>query len=318
MIHIDTKISVNCHLLTAKYICNCGCETSMGSIPWYCALNPFLRWLLSDVKCSRSQFLLEITGEGKVVPVNLKGSKQTEDGWVRKHSLAPHQGDMVSLILQPFCQYLTSRFWWDRAIITHISKTTLPALNRLKLDKALRLCHQTFHRGQILFLMSLHTVLPGAKRLAVLWGGLSSKAICSAGLESVYVGIEWVIISCPIMITSDHGGAQQWLTAESAKVPPIDDKTLISERKRHWGGNKTDGCVYEEGKAVEMERGGDGWKTLSIKKEKKKSLGEEGNSSERISAGTMDWLPMANGKCYISFSCTHISWPTASKAPVLK
>lgn len=191
------------------------------------------------MKCSRSQFLLEITGEGKVVPVNLNGSKQTEDSEVRKHSLALHNGDMVSLIFQAFC-HLTSRFWWDHAITTHISKTTLPDLNWFKWGEARRLSGQTFHIGQSLFLISLHTVLPGAKRLAVLWGGLSSKAICSAGLESVYMGIEWVIISRPIMITSDHGAAQQWLTAESAKLPPICATTLISERKWHSEVNKTD------------------------------------------------------------------------------
>lgn len=50
-----------------------------------------------------------------------------------------------------------------------------------------------------------------------------------------------------------------------------------------------------------------GGKDEALKKEKKSCRGEEGNSSERISAGTMDWLPVANGKCYISFSCTHIS-----------
>lgn len=106
----DTKISAPCRGLTAKRFINCGGETGWGRIPWYCALNPFLRWLLSEVKCSRSQFLLEITGEGKVVPVNLKGSKQTEDSEVRKHSLALQNGDMVSLIFQAFC-HQTSRFW---------------------------------------------------------------------------------------------------------------------------------------------------------------------------------------------------------------
>lgn len=41
-------------------------------LPWYWALNPFLRWLLSEVKWIRSQFLLDITGEGRVVPVSLE------------------------------------------------------------------------------------------------------------------------------------------------------------------------------------------------------------------------------------------------------
>ena len=40
-------------------------------LPWYWALNPRCRWLPSDVKCSRSQFLLLITGAGRLAPVNL-------------------------------------------------------------------------------------------------------------------------------------------------------------------------------------------------------------------------------------------------------
>lgn len=34
---------------------------------------------------------------------------------------------------------------------------------------------------------------------------------------------------------------------------------------------------------------------------------KQNSSSGRIGAGTKDWLPMANGKSCISFSCTHFS-----------
>lgn len=40
-------------------------------LPWYWALKPRCRWLPSDVKCSRSQFLLLMTGAGRLAPVNL-------------------------------------------------------------------------------------------------------------------------------------------------------------------------------------------------------------------------------------------------------
>lgn len=48
-------------------------------LPWYWALNPRCRWLPSDVKCSRSQFLLLMTGAGRLAPVNL-GVDRTEKG----------------------------------------------------------------------------------------------------------------------------------------------------------------------------------------------------------------------------------------------
>lgn len=41
-------------------------------LPWYWALKPLNLWLPSDVKCSRSQFLLLIMGEGRLGPVNLQ------------------------------------------------------------------------------------------------------------------------------------------------------------------------------------------------------------------------------------------------------
>lgn len=49
---------------------------SSPHLPWYWALNPFRRWLLSDVKCSRSQFLLLMTGDGRFMPVSLEWEKQ--------------------------------------------------------------------------------------------------------------------------------------------------------------------------------------------------------------------------------------------------
>ena len=51
-------------------------------LPWYWALKPRCRWLPSEVKCSRSQFLLLMTGAGRLAPVNLWGQ---EGGRVRNH-----------------------------------------------------------------------------------------------------------------------------------------------------------------------------------------------------------------------------------------
>lgn len=51
---------------------------SSPHLPWYWALNPFRRWLLSDVKCSRSQFLLLMTGDGRFMPVSLEWGKIAE------------------------------------------------------------------------------------------------------------------------------------------------------------------------------------------------------------------------------------------------
>lgn len=52
-------------------------------LPWYWALNPFCLWLPSDVKWSRSQFLLLITGGGKFIPVNLQESTNRQTLWLR-------------------------------------------------------------------------------------------------------------------------------------------------------------------------------------------------------------------------------------------
>lgn len=53
----------------------CGPLRRLGSprLPWYWALKPRCRWLPSEVKCSRSQFLLLMTGAGRLAPVNLWG-----------------------------------------------------------------------------------------------------------------------------------------------------------------------------------------------------------------------------------------------------
>lgn len=51
---------------------------SSPHLPWYWALNPFRRWLLSDVKCNRSQFLLLMTGDGRFMPVSLEWGKVAE------------------------------------------------------------------------------------------------------------------------------------------------------------------------------------------------------------------------------------------------
>lgn len=59
-----------------------GSRAARPRLPWYWALKPRCRWLPSDVKCSRSQFLLLMTGAGRLAPVNLWGQ---EDG-VRDHS----------------------------------------------------------------------------------------------------------------------------------------------------------------------------------------------------------------------------------------
>lgn len=208
-------------------------------------MNPFLRWLLSEVKCSRSQFLLEITGEGKVVPVSLRGSKQ------RTHSWTLRTGDMLSLIHTSGYHTLVKQ---PPELKTAPNKVR-PGVKLSTKVKVCFWCHFT-------------PSSQAQKTLAVLWGGLSSKDICSAGLESVYAGIEWVIISRPIMITSDHSRAPQWLTAESAKLPPICAATkhwLVRESnteertKRTW-------MDTEEGKAVGMKRGGDEWKRWRTKK----------------------------------------------------
>lgn len=44
-------------------------------LPWNWALKPLRRWLPSEVKCRRSQFLLLMTGEGRFMPVSLKERK---------------------------------------------------------------------------------------------------------------------------------------------------------------------------------------------------------------------------------------------------
>lgn len=41
-------------------------------LPWYWALKPLNLWFPSEVKCSRSQFLLLMMGEGRLGPVNLQ------------------------------------------------------------------------------------------------------------------------------------------------------------------------------------------------------------------------------------------------------
>lgn len=46
-------------------------EAWQPHLPWYWALKPRCRWLPSEVKCSRSQFLLLMTGAGRLAPVNL-------------------------------------------------------------------------------------------------------------------------------------------------------------------------------------------------------------------------------------------------------
>lgn len=48
-------------------------------LPWYWALKPLNLWLPSDVKCSRSQFLLLIMGDGRLGPVNLQ--RKSRDGF---------------------------------------------------------------------------------------------------------------------------------------------------------------------------------------------------------------------------------------------
>lgn len=45
-------------------------------LPWYWALKPLCRWLLSVTKCSRSQFLLLMMGAGIFIPVSLRGKCQ--------------------------------------------------------------------------------------------------------------------------------------------------------------------------------------------------------------------------------------------------
>lgn len=45
---------------------------SIWNLPWYWALNPLWRWLLSVVKCSRNQFLLLTMGTGILIPDNLR------------------------------------------------------------------------------------------------------------------------------------------------------------------------------------------------------------------------------------------------------
>lgn len=47
------------------------CKWSNHVLPWYWALKPLWRWLLSVTKCSRSQFLLLIMGAGIFIPVSL-------------------------------------------------------------------------------------------------------------------------------------------------------------------------------------------------------------------------------------------------------
>lgn len=41
-------------------------------LPWNWALKPLRRWLPSEVKCRRSQFLLLMTGDGRFMPVSLE------------------------------------------------------------------------------------------------------------------------------------------------------------------------------------------------------------------------------------------------------
>lgn len=50
-------------------------------LPWYWALNPLCLWLLSDIKCSLSQFLLLIIGGGRFIPDSLQ-KKQNRMSWL--------------------------------------------------------------------------------------------------------------------------------------------------------------------------------------------------------------------------------------------
>lgn len=49
---------------------------AINVLPWYWALKPLCRWLLSVTKCSRSQFLLLMMGAGIFIPVSLRGKCQ--------------------------------------------------------------------------------------------------------------------------------------------------------------------------------------------------------------------------------------------------
>lgn len=64
------------------------------------------------------------------------------------------------------------------------------------------------------------------------------------------------------MITCDHGGAQQWLAAKSAHLAAfcVMTKHRLARESHTDEGTKLTRADTEEGKVVEMERGGDGWK----------------------------------------------------------
>lgn len=67
-------------------------------LPWYWALKPRCRWLPSDVKCSRSQFLLLMTGAGRLAPVNLGGQDRERSGAKQDNKESTHllkQGEIT-------------------------------------------------------------------------------------------------------------------------------------------------------------------------------------------------------------------------------
>lgn len=55
------------------------CKWSNHVLPWYWALKPLWRWLLSVTKCSRSQFLLLMMGAGIFIPVSLNVESQIKE-----------------------------------------------------------------------------------------------------------------------------------------------------------------------------------------------------------------------------------------------
>lgn len=74
-------------------------------LPWYWALNPFRRWLLSDVKCSRSQFLLLMTGDGRFMPVSLEWGKIAESNEQnRQQKSNAWKGNLCCKIIHACCK----------------------------------------------------------------------------------------------------------------------------------------------------------------------------------------------------------------------
>lgn len=82
-------------------------------LPWNCALNPLRRWLLSDVKWSRNQFLLLITGEGRFMPVSLERERE-KISLVNQQSKCPLANPLLKLTTDS--HYF--EIWGQRSLIS--------------------------------------------------------------------------------------------------------------------------------------------------------------------------------------------------------